>query len=88
MTLRPRHFAHVDSMARSSETIPDLIDKLTKGYRHFFGKLRIDSRSVPSDELRQMLIVLKIMALVQHRRDEIIAANRHEHIAAHDECST
>ena len=84
MQLRPRHLDHIDNMARSDETIADLRDKLANNYVYFYGRLRPKYRSVPSDALRQNIIVHQILVLVEQRRDEIQAAARHEGIAAYD----
>ncbi len=84
MELTKRHVEHVDSMARSEETLDALHLKLCKNYDYFFGPLRPKRSSVPSDKLRQSLIVSRILRLVEARRHEIRAAERHEWISACD----
>jgi hypothetical protein len=69
MQLRPRNLDHVDSMARSDRSIADLRMVLCKNYVHFFGRLRPKARTVPSDELRQEIMVAQLLDLVQDRRD-------------------
>jgi len=88
MTLRARHFDLVEGLALSEESPEWLADQLTRHYDRYFGKLRCNSPRVPSDAIREQIIVWNLMARVETRRHEIQAANRHEHIAAHDECST
>jgi hypothetical protein len=55
-------------MARSDRSIAELHTVLCKNFVHFFGRLRPKARTVPSDELRQEIMVVQLLDLVQDRR--------------------
>jgi hypothetical protein len=70
--IRRRHLDHIDSMARSDETLNDLYAKLLGNYEHFYGRLRRRRRDeVPSDHFRKQIIVRIILDQVDARRAEL-----------------
>jgi hypothetical protein len=77
MHLTPRHLESVRSMAMGKSTIAELQEHLTQNFDRFFGPLRKRKRDrVPSDSLRQEIMVWQILSRVQESRDdpELMAA--------------
>jgi hypothetical protein len=80
MQLRPRHLEKVDRIAKRPHfDRADMHDFLLENYDRLFGVLRRTKReAVPSDKLRQSLMISALLDRVQMRRDELEedAANR------------
>jgi hypothetical protein len=72
MQLRWRHLDHVQTMAVSDATIPELQAHLTQNFDWFFGPIRKRKRDrVPSDATREMIMVWQILNRVQERRNDV-----------------
>ncbi len=71
MELRWRHLQSVTAMAMSDATIPELQATLTQNFNWFFGPIRKRKRDrVPSDSLREDIMVWQILNRVQECRDD------------------
>jgi hypothetical protein len=69
MHLTPRHLDSISSMAIGKSTIQELQEVLTKNFDWFFPPLRRRKRDrVPSDLLRQEIMVRQILNRVQECR--------------------
>src|ERR1700730_13058353 len=69
MQLRWRHLDSITSMAMGDSSIAELQDVLTSNFDHFFGPLRKRKRDrVPSDKLREEIMVWQILHRVQECR--------------------
>ncbi len=70
MHLTPRHLDSVRSMAMGKSTIPELQESLTQNFDRYFPPLRKRKRDrVPSNGLRQEIMVWQILNRVQDHRD-------------------
>ncbi len=70
MHLTPRHLDSVRSMAMGKSTIPELQKNLTESFDRYFPPLRKLKRDrVPSDALREDIMVRQILNRVQEYRD-------------------
>jgi hypothetical protein len=71
MYLTPRHLDSVQSMAMGKSTIAELQESLTKNFNRYFPQLRKRKRDrVPSDALREEIMVRQILNRVQECRDD------------------
>jgi hypothetical protein len=71
MHLTPRHLDSVQSMAMGKSTIAELQESLTKNFNRYFPQLRKRKRDrVPSDALREDIMVRQILLRVQAYRDD------------------
>jgi hypothetical protein len=69
MSLRPSHLRTVEAFATGYLTIEDIRECCLRRYANLFGRLRPrGSSSVPSDNLRRVLVVQRFLDLVQARR--------------------
>jgi hypothetical protein len=71
MQLRWRHLDSVQSMAMGESSIVELQERLTQNFDRFFGPLRKRKMDrVPSDALREEIMVRQILNRVQECRDD------------------
>jgi hypothetical protein len=69
--LRWRHLDSITSMAMGDSSIPELLECLSQNFDHFFGPLRKRKKDrVPSDKLREEIMVRQILRRVQECRDD------------------
>ncbi len=73
MQLRPRHLATVEHIARRSNYHRATQHEfMLQNYSSIFGGgLRPKKLEVPSDELRKSLMIMRMLDIVDERREEI-----------------
>jgi hypothetical protein len=73
MALRKKHLEAVDSLARGNRDLDDIevFLKFYENYKYFFGPLRSKAKTVPSDRLRERVIVMNVIDMAKARRAEL-----------------
>jgi hypothetical protein len=73
MALRKKHLEAVDSLARGNRDLDDneVFLKFYENYKYFFGPLRSAAKTVPSDRLRERVIVMNVIDMAKARRIEL-----------------
>jgi hypothetical protein len=73
LQLCPRHLATVEHIAkRKNYHAASQHDFMLENYNQIFGApLMPASKAVPSDQLRKSLMILRMLSMVEERRDEI-----------------